>query len=187
MAVASPNPFYAPTFFTPYYFAEFATLGQAGSNPSDATGGTFRDRDAFRAIRAALLVAEEFADVLLGITPEQRAAGPARTPVVVITPDSWSELDDADPVEFVRQVSFSLTLIVRDEDVLTRYESLDRLSCLVQNVLDGTNLGGVCIPALTKIRNGRFDPGSKHPEQAMILRGEFSYMIPAFNGHNIDP
>ena len=187
MAAASSNLFFPPTFFSPFYFAEFAPFGQDGTDSPDAWGATYRDRDAFLAIRVALLVTEQFADVQLGFTPEQWTSGADRTPVAVITPDSWIELDDVDPVVSLRQVFFSLTVIVRDENAFTRYESLDRLSCLSQNVLDGTDLGGVCFPVLTKIRRGRFDAKSRHPEQAVILNGEFSYMIPAFNGHNTDP
>ena len=187
MATDSTSQFYPPTFFSPFYFAEYALFGQDGTDSADAWGVTYRDRDAFRAIRTALLITEEFADALLGTTPQQRLGGADRTPIAVITPEGWIELDDVDPAVSVRQVFFTLTLIVRDEDAVTRYEALDRLSCLAQNVLDGTDLGGVCFPALTKIRKGRFDPGSRHPEHAVTLHGEFSYMIPAFNGHNTDP
>ena len=186
MAAGSPTLFFPPTFFSQFYFAEYNPYGQDGSDPSDAWGDTYRDRDAIRAIRAALLATEEFADVIVGIPSEQRSAGAIPAPVAVISPESWTELDDVDPVISVRQVVFSITISVRNEESITRYEILDRLTCLAQNVLDGNDLGGVCLPALTKLRRGRFEPGSKHPEQAVTLSGEFTYLIPAFNGHNTD-
>lgn len=187
MASDSPFSFFAPTFYTPYYFAEFVPFGSDTGDSQDAWGTTYRDRDAFKAIRTALSATREFAEVLLGIAPERQGAGADRSPLVVISPDGWTELDDVDPVVIVRQVFYSIVIIVRDKDPFLRYEMLDRLSCLTQNVLDGTDLGGVCLPALTKIRRGQFEKSSNSPEQFVNLYGEFSYIIPAFNGHNIDP
>ena len=187
MAVESSYLFFPPTFYSPFYFADLGSPGQDGTESQDAWGATYRDTDGFRAIRKALHTTGQFSDVILGIAPERRSAGADQTPLVVITPDGWSELDDVDPAVIVRQVFFSLVIIVRDEDLSSRYETLDRLSCLIQNALDGTDLGGVCLPALTKIRRGLFAAGWIHPEQSVTLYGEFSYMIPAFNGHNSDP
>ena len=177
----APSQYFAPSFFSPHYFPPL--LGKSGG-----TGGApispCRDRDAFDAIIAALLSTGEFAAIVFGTTPGRMAAGGDLTPVAVITPEAWAELDDVDPIVVVRQVVFALTIAVRGEEPTSRYEQLDRLSCVVLNAIDGLDLGGACLPALTRIRRGRYESDSKHPEQRLVLSGEFSYLIPSLNGHN---
>ncbi|MCA1684595.1 MAG: hypothetical protein LC745_01135, partial [Planctomycetia bacterium] len=105
-------------------------------------------------------------------------------PAAVITPEGWDELDDADPVQLVRRASYTLTLVARDEDPAARYDTFDRLTSVAQNAIDGKDLGGGCLPSLTLLRRGRFDPGSRHPEQGVILHGEFTSLIPSLTGHD---
>ena len=175
-----PTRFFARTYYTPYYFPSLvADGGSPGSGVSP-----FRDMDAFGAIAAALTATGEFADVAFGTTLERRAAGADGIPAAVITPESWAEVDDVDPVQLVRRVTYMLTLVVRDEDPAARFDALDRLTSLAQNAIDGSDLGGACLPALTLLRRGRFDPGSKFPEQAVILQGEFTFLIPSLTGHD---
>jgi hypothetical protein len=73
---------------------------------------------------------------------------------------------------------------VRDEDPAERYEQLDVLSCIVLNSLDGLDLGGACLPTLTRIRTGRYEAMTRHTEQQLVLCGEFTYLIPSISGHN---
>ena len=81
MAVESSYLFFPPTFYSPFYFAEFGSPGQDGTESQDAWGATYRDTDAFRAIRKALLTTGQFSDVmyfhltLLGSTPFARRTG----------------------------------------------------------------------------------------------------------------
>ena len=175
-----PVRYFAPTFYSPYYFPSL--VGGAGSAGTGVS--PFRDSHAYGAIAAALTATGAFADVAFGTTLERRAAGADRTPAAVITPDAWAELDDVDPVEIVRRVFFTLTLVVRDEDPVARFDALDRLTSVAQNAIDGSDLGGATLPALTLLRRGRFDPGSRHPEQGVILHGEFTFLIPSLTGHD---
>ena len=177
---ASSLTYFAPTYFSPFYFP---TL-KAGSGSSGSTALLYRDRDAFSSIASGLTATGEFADVFFGPSPGMRAAGANRSPAALITPEGWTEIDDSDPILVVRHVTYTLTIIVRDEDPLARYELLDRLSCVAQNAIDGSDLVGVCLPGLTKLRRGRFDQKPNHPEQSVVLVGEFSYVIPSFTGHN---
>jgi len=171
--------FFTPDYFSPFYFPALAS-------PDDTTASIFvyRDRDAYAAVVTALSATGEFAEVFFGTAPDQRSAGADSVPAAVITPVGWAESDDAEPVVVIRQVSYALTLVVRDEDPLTRCESLDRLSCVAQNALDGSNLESGCLPAYTKLRRGRFEWGSIHPEQSLVLYGEFTYLVPSLAGHN---
>lgn len=174
---ASPNRFFAPRFFSPSYFPSLAAAGGVAPDP------VYGDRDAYAALVASLVATGEFADVFFGTTSDQRPGGADSMPAAVVTPDGWAEADDVDPVVLVRQVSFTLTVVARAEDPLGRYETLDRLSCVAQNAIDGSDLGGTCLPALTKLRQGRFDPRSNQPEQSLILQGEFTYLVPSLADH----
>jgi hypothetical protein len=177
----APSQYFAPSFFSQYYFPPL--VDQAGG-----TGGAaispYRDGNAFDAIIAALVNTGEFAAAVFGTTPDRMAAGSDVTPLAVITPEAWVELDDVDPVVIVRQVDFSLTIVVRGEEPTARYGHLDRLSCVAINAVDGLDLGGACLPGLTRIRRGRYEFNTKHPEQRLLLTGEFSYLIPSLTGHN---
>lgn len=171
-------------FFTPSYYSPSYFPATASSDGTPVSGSVYRDRDAYAAVVTALSDTGEFAEVFFGTAPDQRAAGSDSVPAAVITPVGWAEFDDAEPVVIIRQVSYVLTLVVRDEDPLARCESLDRLSCVAQNALDGSNLESGCLPAYTKLRRGRFEWGSTHPEQSLVLDGEFTYLVPSLAGHN---
>jgi hypothetical protein len=154
--------------------------------PSTSSGrsvGGFRDHDVFASICEALAATGEFADVVLGEVVDQGNYGADRIPLAVITPVQWDESDESDPINLVRRVSYRLTLIVRDENPGSRFDFLDRLSSVVQNALDGSALNGGCLPALSKLRQGRYDQGPGHPEQRLTLLGEFSYIVGGFQDH----
>lgn len=177
---ASPVGYFPPTFFSPFYFPSFIAAGGGSGAPNSP----YRDRDAFASMVTALTASGEFAGVLFGTTAAATVGGANVAPAAVITPDTWFETDDCDPVVIVRHVSFTLTLVARDEDPLARYQTLDRLTCISLNAIDGSDLGGVCLPALTRLRRGQFDTTSTSPEQSVVLHGEFTYLVPSFTGHN---
>ncbi|GAC1463651.1 MAG: hypothetical protein NVSMB9_01340 [Isosphaeraceae bacterium] len=178
---ASLTRFFAPSFFSPYYFPA-SGISDAATLDTEVT--TYRDRDAFRAVVAALASTGEFAEVFFATTSDRRFGGADRTPAVSITPNDWEEMDDVDPTVIVRRVSFILTIVNRSDDPLTRYDSLDRLSCIAQNAINGSDLGGGSLRAMTRLRRGRFDRSAEHPEQSVILLGEFTYLVPAVPGHS---
>jgi hypothetical protein len=176
---SSPVRYFAPSYFSAYYFPPL--LGDDSLTPGTTP---YSDQDAYTAMITALEGTGVFADVAFGTTADQRQGGADLIPAAVITPVWWSEVDDVDPSVVVRQVTFDLTLIVRDEDPFMRFKSLDRLTALAQNAIDGTDLGGGCLPALTLLRRGGYDPSPVYPEQRVVLRGEFTYLVPNLNGHS---
>ena len=130
----TPVRYFATAFFSPFYFAPLAA-----TIPSDPTGiGVlpYGDKEAFEAIISILNSTGVFADVLFGITPEQRTTPADVAPLALIQPQYWNEFDDADPNVLIRQVSYSLTLIVRDDDPFTRYAQLEGLTALAQDSLN---------------------------------------------------
>jgi hypothetical protein len=185
VGAAQPQPlgpvrYFAQAYFSRYYFPSLST-----GDPTPQQGGVpYSDRDAYAALTAVLNSTGMFADVAFGTTADRRPAGADLTPIAVITPVWWAEADDVDPFVIVRRVAFDLTVIVRDEDPVARFEMLDQLTELVQDAIDGADLGGGCLPALTMLRRGDYDPNPVYPEQRVFLRGEFTYLIPSLNGHS---
>jgi hypothetical protein len=170
--------YFAPTYFSPFYFPPLA-------HPSDdGSAAGYRDRDAFAAIVTALNNTGEFARIILGSSVDQSAVEANCVPLAVLVPSEWSEVDDVDPIVNVRQVTFTLTLVIRREDADERFHILDRLTSVVQNAIDGMDLSGGCLPTLTKLRRGHYEPRSKHPEQRLTLTGTFSYLVATPAGHD---
>lgn len=188
-----PVNFFSPSYFTPFYFFPLVFSGESGGGGSgggssgDGSTTGYRDTDAYAAIVTLLEETDEFAAVFFGITPDQRPGGGDALPAAVVTPDVWAEIDDSDSIVVVRRVVFAVSVIVREDDPFTRFDLLDRLSSVVQNTLDGSNLGGGCLPPLTKTRRGQFSAGVGFPEQSIVIHGEFTYLISTFDGHNTAP
>jgi hypothetical protein len=172
----APAIYFAPTYFSPFYFPPIAAA-------SDGTPTGYRDRDAFAAIVAALNDTREFADIILAGSVDEPLVGADRAPLAVVVPVEWQEVDDGDPIVSVRQVTFTVTILARDEDAEQRFQILDRLTSIVQNSIDGIDLAGGCLPGLTKLRRGRYEPRSKHPEHRVTLTGTFTYLVPMPYGH----
>lgn len=178
-----PTQFFSPSFFSPYYFTptELATVAA----PTPVAPG-YRDRDAFAALIAVLETTGAFAAVVIGPPLDDRVNA-GNDPWALVTPTEWEEDDDVDPIVSVRRVSFTLTIGVRHEDPGERFQRLDRLTAIAQDAIDGTDLNGGCMPALTRLRRGRLDDRPQHPEQRVILSGEFSYLISSYSGHDTEP
>src|SRR5262249_39462720 len=144
----------------------------------------YRDRDAYAAIVAALAATGEFAEVVFAVPLDHAPIGAGRSPLAVVVPDDWTEVDDVGGTGLVRHAPYALTLAVRDEDPQARFQRLDRLTSVVQNAIDGTDLGGGCLTTLTRIGSGRYDPAPRHPEQRVTLAGRFAYLIASASGHS---
>jgi hypothetical protein len=173
--------YFTPTYFSPFYFPSFAITA---NNSQPPVGSGYRDRDAYGAIIQALESTGEFAAIVLGSSIDHVAGGADRDPVAVILPSEWSEIDDVDPPICLRLVGYTLTLIVRAEDADERLQRVDRLTSVVQNAIDGSDLNGGCLSGLTKLRRGRYDAKSRHPEQRLTLTGTFAYLISTQTGHD---
>ena len=117
-------------------------------------------------------------------SPTRPAVGADRTPALVVVPTQWVEQADSASTTLFRRVSFTLVLIARAEDPRERFETLDRLTSIAQNALEGSTLGGGCLAGMTHVRKGRYDPTSRHPELRLSLDGGFCYTIPSGVGHD---
>jgi hypothetical protein len=143
---------------------------------------SYCDQDAFSAMVGALKATGAFGEVNFWVKIDRCNIGAGCLPLAIIVPTEWIERDTPDSGSLLRRVAFTLTLVVRQADGTSRFNQLDRLASLAQSVINGSDLGGGCVRALTKIRGARQDQGTRHPEQRLVLRGEFSYLIPEAQG-----
>ena len=68
---ASPVGYFAPTFFSLFYFPTLVATGGGSGTP----GSPYRDRDAFASVVTALTATGEFAGVLFGTTAAATVGG----------------------------------------------------------------------------------------------------------------
>jgi hypothetical protein len=157
----------APTYFPPSYFAT------GGGSPPVAG---IRDRDVFQKMVEAVGATGEFSEVvymLPGTMPEAADSNP----VLGVMPRGWKEVESGDGSGLMRSVRYQIWIIVREQLPQSRYDWGDRLACLVQNRIDGSSLGGTCVPELSVLRSGTI-PETKDPNAlTVILEGEFVYGV----------
>jgi hypothetical protein len=171
--------YFAPTYFAPTYFGSLAPALVPIPPVPIPPGSTeaYDDLQAYQAVLAALEATGAFGSVLFAIPPDRLPLAAAAMPLVSVVPEGWEEFDDVDPIAILRRITFSLYLLVRDDDPLARLGRLANLDSAAHVALEGSGLGGGCLPALTRLGRARFDPRSLHPEQAARLVGEFTYII----------
>ena len=171
--------YFAPTYFAPTYFTSLAPSlvpKPPVPTPPGSTAG-YGDRDAHGAILAALEATGMFESVLFATPPDRLALAAASTPLVSLVPQGWEEFDEVDPTSILHRVRFSLYLLVRETDPLSRAGQLAQLESAAHKALAGSDLGGSSLPALTRLRRASYDPRSLQPEQAARIDGEFTYIL----------
>lgn len=175
-----PTPYNAPAYFAPAYFYG----GPADTSPTPATPPAISGRDGARyAALVDLLVASgRFASVTFGDPSRAGDGGAADHPRAIVTPRGWEESDDYDPILTTRRALFAIRITVRVDGDAYPFDELDQLSADVQAQVDGSGLGGQCVPALTKIRAGSYQTANQYPEWSVDLAGEFTTLVdpPAF-------
>jgi hypothetical protein len=145
-----------------------------------------RDWDILEAARDLLVATGEFNAVYRAALPEVRGRSAADAIAAVLALASWQEvdrMDDPGEVQSERTVTWTLTLIVREDDAELRERTLDRLLAVAQDALDGQRLADVTIPGWTRLRSGKYETATP-PEQRMSVTGEFRYWIEGFEGHD---
>lgn len=173
--------YFAPSYFSPSYFPGLAIPDPGQTTPDpDPDPPRSRDRDAYEAILDAVKATGAFDQVLFGYAGPRTRAGAGRYPVLMVTPKGWEEVDDADPIALVRRSTFTITIVVRDDDPGKGFDELERLTALVEDVVDRSDLNGTTLAPLSKIRSGRYIRTS-NPEQGVELDGEFTslYQVPS--------
>lgn len=173
-------------YFTPTYFASdyFGSPGATAPGEEGSSMAAYRDRDAFAAIIQILRATGEFADVLFPVPLDATSTGADRAPLAVVIPTQWVEEADVSSDALLRRVSYELVLVARAEDPRDRFETLDRLTSVVQNAIERSTLGGASPNGSSRLRHGLYDEKSRHPETWLTIDGAFSYWIETPNVHN---
>ncbi|RUL89602.1 hypothetical protein [Tautonia sociabilis] len=146
---------------------------------------SYSDRDAYDAIVSALASSRAFRAVRLDDAP-RGAAGVGPSPMAVVSPGGWEDSPTDDPDTTLRRVSYRVTISVRGDDARSRFREADRLAGLAMDLLDGADLGGGCVPSLSKVEKGECRPSVADGEATCELRGTFSYLSPSSLGFVAD-
>lgn len=151
-----------------------------------------RDADVLARIADALASSNEFAEVVAGRLPDPPPTE-GLYPRAWIRFDRWSERSLGDPEVKRRDVQFSLTISTRAG--FDAESELDRLACLAQDVLEGSDFGGLCLPPSSLVSDGRFAPyfgavtagTARAAELAVILTVRAAYLIDGYRGPGNNP
>lgn len=176
------TPYFSTSYFPLSYFCGIST-GSIPITPVPVTpypiivpipAPTGRDAPAYVALMAEIKATGAFEAVLFGGPNRRGQVGAGTYPIAIVTPKGWDEADEADPILIVRRVLFGLRIVVRSDGGDPPFAQFDQLCAEVQAVVDRSDLSRTCVPALTKIRAGRYDYAAHYPEQCLDLDGEFS-------------
>lgn len=118
-----------------------------------------------------------FADVRLAHAVETAVIRGPDHPLAILVPGAWEEVDDVVPGFRVRSVDFQVVLSVRTDDGEFGFRTLDGLGTRVQEVLDGSTLGGTCQGVRTRVVRGSL-ARSTYPEHRSVLVGRFTFVRP---------
>jgi hypothetical protein len=163
--------------------------GVGGPAPITTPTGPFRDDDAFigkdgladpaTSIVGLLEATGEFDEggVIFASGPDRARDTSQMGRVATITPDARGRMiAQPDPYRKRREMGYTLTLKVREEETTEGESEADRLSSVVHNTLQNVSYGGFCLFERSVISEDTYDD-SRHPEVRVTMRGMFSYMI----------
>jgi hypothetical protein len=143
------------------------------------------DWDVLTAIRDAIAATGEFDGVFMSDLPEERGRSGGDHNAAWVSPQTWEESSDfEDPGQTVltRKVGWTLTLMVRRQDPEARDRELTRLLSVAQNAVDGQSVGGLTLPAWTRLKSGRYEK-ARPPERRLISSGTFAYQVDGYPNH----
>lgn len=149
-----------------------------------------RDWDLADAIAEALEATHEFSEVVSGEDPGSTgsARGSDLSFVAAVDVGGFQEMDQfSDDAEAgqVRKVTGTVTLLGVGQYRREVKRELDRLGALVQNTIDGSDLGGPALPDLTKCRQGKYQD-KPSGEVRLVLSWEATVLISGYAGHSTD-
>jgi hypothetical protein len=158
----------------------------SGSFPGPPSVG---DWDVLEAVRDAIEATGEFDGVFLPDLPEERGTSSGDGNAAWVSPLNWDESDEfqdpGDLAVLVRKVGWTLTLMVRRGESLARGRELSRLVAVCQNAVSGQSVGGLTIPAWTRLKSGRWEK-ARPPEQRLVSAGTFAYVVEGSPNHTAD-
>lgn len=156
-------------------------LLSADADPGPAEA---RDDDIYADIRARLEALGVFSavDVFEPGGPEASADADY---LATVLPGDTEDTDDVDAVAIVRRGRYTVKIEVRDYEPGPRFRTLNRLSNLACNALNGVSLAGETLPPWTMIRRANATTPAG-VTGAAILTGEWAQIVMGYDGFNTD-
>jgi hypothetical protein len=165
--------FFPPAYFNQSYFYPF-DLNQTTQAAAPQVG-TFDELTIYNSILEGLKGTSLFPSVLFASPADRLAAKSSPTPAVELAPLGWEDVDDVDPVSVVRKLKFQIRLVVRARNAIDRFQKSSYLETVVRSLINGSSLGGVSLPALSRVLSAKYETSSP-PEQATTLDCECFYI-----------
>jgi hypothetical protein len=169
---------------TPLVVGESGIIEQpSGIAPA---GGLGRETDVYRDIERRLLDSGLFAVVRRHGPTEGGSLNDDITTAVYLDPYRGQKATDADggqDVEMMHDVTFRLTICVKDTDPTRRDETLDRLKDAACNLIDGQKLANLTFPPFTGIDRWIYAPVDP-PWRLLVLEGSFRYATYSYAGND---
>ncbi len=146
--------------------------------------GMWRERDVRRAVAELLEATGAFEGLYTGPPERQGQRNDSRAvwvePIASTERDSW----DAAPTGRIDITSqLKITVLARDEIQQIRDDAAEYLLALVNNALNGTNLGGLTMPQFTRVQSWRWKDAAP-PERRIEITFGFRYLLDTWNGFN---
>lgn len=154
------------------------------------TVALYRDAPLLDLIAAAVAGTKEFDLVTTHGLPEAEGVGADLSAVAVLELSGFESDfdtlgDDYDLTPQLHTASFTVTLIVRDQDLRRCRSELDRLRSVVKNVINKQSFGDVTVPMLTCLLRGTYQPHNG-VEQRLEIEGQLAYYLDDWTLHNED-
>lgn len=172
--------FFGSHFFGPSYF------GSSTSTSPPVTAAKFRDTDILVEIVRLLKATDQFGSVWLCGMEEYQRSGAEETSIAFVDPESWTEDTDADDEDGPRErrdVIWSLTIVVKDDDPQRRNQRLDQLANVAMNTLNGVSYLGQTVRPWSRLTNGRYS-AANHPYKFMEITGKFTLLLDDYDGND---
>lgn len=164
-----------------------ASLTVVASATYTGLGTPYRDRDAYNAILSLLVGTGEFDRVVFGPSSERDNLGGSVRRTCLVTPTrqpGFTQRNDGSPGRKYREVGYTVTLKVIEENQEDAYALIDRLDAVIHNTLEAVSYGGFTISWKSILKSGLVDD-RRRPEYRMTITGIFAYVVESHVGFSV--
>lgn len=170
----------------PGYFGSPYFGGASSNTVVSPPSGKSRETDILEEIVRLLTATGEFGSVWMCAMEEYQRNGAEDTSIAFVSPESWTEDTDGDDETGPRErrdVTWLLTIVVKDENPERRNKQLDRLANVASNTLNGVSYLNQTVLAWSRLTNGRYS-ASDHPYKFMDITGKFTLLLNGYDGND---
>ncbi len=173
------QPYYAPSYFSTFYFPDLAAIEVVDPSYPPSVTPLLPVSPEILAIEAIVRRLRDlgiFGDVLLVDDQSVDPPGVAGYPAAVVSLKGWTD-EDENSTDQVRTAEFAIRIVDEQDRAFSRVESLVSLARAARQQLQNSDLDGLAIPGLTRLKTARLAKGSVLPGSTLQLDGEFAYFL----------